>query len=495
MKYERKVKKIKSLISKHDSMDILDVSLRYLYDAGNDKESRLQRHPWLVLLIIKWTFINENRNLIKPLTNDSYMTILNAIYDLAELVKMPTDHNNVHQFMRNMAYQQFIYQHDFSILHIGRNSLLFNYLPENHNLKLLFKKKHGLELRDFISLSFTLIAFVHSGKKHTVEVNDFLPLFKYYSKSLVTAFLDSMSINIKDLSHRLSKDDLSKANYSEYYEQSPFIKYPLIKHGLKYTCVDPFILYRCIENFLYDTLKADEPQKFMKSFGKIFEKYLLKGLRYANLDFIEESNLKKHLPPKIKCIDYVIEQKTFNIFIDAKGVEMPYLGKVTDNPKIILDRVKSSAIKAIEQASAFNNYIFLNDNENLPEFKMDSCLLVVTYKELYLGNGQLLYETVAKDKIDSINEFINEKARIDLKRIYFITVDNFDFMMSLVKNHELDIGDILEKAIADDGEGLSKKFEFSQHIHSFVDQIAPPKFLKEETDKILSEFKSNISEA
>jgi hypothetical protein len=493
MKYERKVKKVKSLISKHDSMDILDTSLRYVYDAGNDKESRLQRHPWLVLLVVKWAFINENKKIIHPLTNNQYMTILNSVYDLADLVKMPTDHNNIHQFMRNMAYQQFIYQHDFSILDIGRNSLLFKYLPENHNLKLLFKRKHGLELKDFISLSFTLIAFVHSGKKHTVEVNQFSPLFRYYSQSLVTLFLDSISINIRDLRKRLSKDDLSKENYSEYYEQSPFIKYPLVKHGLKYTCVDPFILYRCIEHFLYDTLKAEEPQKFMQSFGKIFEKYLIKGLKYANLDYVEESCLKKFLPPKIKCIDYVIKQKNFNIFIDAKGVEMPYLGKVTDNPKIILDKVKSSAIKAIEQASAFNNYLLSNGDENLPQFKMDSCLLVVTYKELYLGNGQLLYDTVAKDKIDSINEFINEKARIDLKRIYFITVDSFDLMMSLVKNHKFDIGDILEKAIADDDDGFNKKFEFSQHVNSFVDQIVPPKFLKEETDKILLDFRKNLS--
>lgn len=495
MKYERKVKKIKSLISKHDSMDILDLSLRYLYDAGNDKESRLQRHPWLVLLVIKWAFINENKKIIQPLTNNHYMTILNTVYDLAELVKMLTDHNNVHQFMRNMAYQQFIYQHDFSILNIGRNSLLFKYLPENHNLKLLFKKKHGLELKDFISISFTLVAFVYSGQKHTVEVNQFSPLFKHYPKGLVSAFLDSISIDIRDLRSRLSKDDLSKGNYSEYYEQSPFIKYPLIKHGLKYTCVDPFILYRCIEHFLYDTLKADEPQKFMQSFGKIFENYLIKGLKYANLDYIEESYLKKNIPPKTKCIDYVIKQKDFNIFIDAKGVEMPYLGKVTDNPKIILDKVKSSAIKAFEQASAFNNHIFLNDNEALPKFKRNSCLLVVTYKELYLGNGQLLYDTVAKEKIDSINESIDEEARINLKRIYFITVESFDFMMSLVKNHKLDIGEILEKAIADDGEGISQKFEFSQHIHSLVDQISPPKFLKVETDKILTEFKQNLSVA
>jgi len=418
------------------------------------------------MLIVKWSFINDSKDFKEPLTRITFNRILSEVHSLGDLVKLPSEHHNIHNFIRNIAYQQFIYQYDFSFLHISRNSFLFAKLPDNHNLKRLFKKKHGLECNEFINLTITLIAFFIEEKKHTIELGFFSPLYERYSKETIQKFLNSISVDINSLKNRLIKNDLSKGHYSEFYEQSSFIRYPLLRNNQKYTCTHPFLLFRCLEHFLYDTLKEDDPEKFMRSFGKIFETYLIKGLDYSGLEYIKETELKRFLPKEIKCIDYIIKQEKFNILIDAKGVEMPYLGKVSDNPQVILGKVKNSAIKALEQASEFNNYLLNGGNNNLPEFRKKSCLLVVTYKELYLGNGQLLYDTVAKEKIDNINSKINEKAKIDLKRVYFITIESFDLIMSLVKNHNMDIGNILESAIANDIEPLSKKFEFSQHIHS-----------------------------
>ena len=175
--------------------------------------------------------------------------------------------------------------------------------------------------------------------------------------------------------------------------------------------------------------------------------------------------------------------------MDAKAVEMPYLGKITDDPDVILGKVKNTAIKAIEQAFQLNELLLKSNNDKLPRFKEKSYLLVVTYKELYLGNGEVIYEALAQKQIDVITNSVDPAACIDLSRIYFITIEDFDLAMSLVKNHGIQIEDVFEKAIHNDRNAATRKFDFSQHISTLCENVVIPDFLEKETSDMLEKFK------
>lgn len=55
--------------------------------------------------------------------------------------------------------------------------------------------------------------------------------------------------------------------------------------------------------------------------------------------FMDERQLIADLPSGTKVVDFLLADCAGNVFVDAKGVEMAYQGKVSHRPDIILDKV------------------------------------------------------------------------------------------------------------------------------------------------------------
>lgn len=56
MQYQRKIKKVKSLLRGYDAADLADALYGYMNANVKDDVERLRRHPWLIMLILKWNF-------------------------------------------------------------------------------------------------------------------------------------------------------------------------------------------------------------------------------------------------------------------------------------------------------------------------------------------------------------------------------------------------------------------------------------------------------
>ncbi|MEX0335913.1 hypothetical protein [Vibrio tubiashii] len=478
MLYERKVKKVKSLLRGYDAADLADALYKYMNAETKDDFERLRRNPWLIMLILKWNFLENriNPESAKILQNNDFMRLLNTAFELGNLVKMPTEVAHFRNMMRNMAYQQFIYQKPLSTTSVATNHRLFSELPENHRLKTKFKLLTNMNINDFNKCCFAIYAAFTS--KGTISIDYFSLVFEKLGKDNIETVLDLLSVDLYKAKARVANNDSSNGTYSEWYEQTPFLKFPIIKHNDNYTCVNIYVLLRTIENYIYDLLKSDSPESFMDSFGKVFEAYLNHGLYYSGSQYIEEVSIKGKLPKGVGVVDFVVNEKVSNVFIDAKGVELPYLGKVSDDPKIILGKVKSSALKAIKQANSLNNYIFGSSVSNL-DFKETNYLLVVTYKELYLGNGKTFHESIAKAAIDEIYDDIDSEARIPLSNIYFLSIESFDHLCSIIKRTNMTFSEVIEHAKSNDQNYQTMKFDFRQHLLSLDVAIERPEYLSE----------------
>ncbi|MDG4868400.1 hypothetical protein P8631_10360 [Guyparkeria sp. 1SP6A2] len=490
-RFFRTSKKIKNQLKSHYPDDVLKQSVNYLYAPENDDLDHIRKHPWIVLLIVKWAFIEEsnihyNR---ERLTSRSFNFILKQAHDLGDLVRMPTDYTDLRLFMRNISYQQFLYQRPFSITSFARQAYIFGQLPENHKIRRKFNTHYGIDIPHFIILSFALTAKFITKNEPDFTIEWFRPIAKELGWEVVHRFLETLSVSIDNLKPTLTRRNQSKGGWQEYYEQTPFLEFPLIRHGQTYTCVEPFVLYRCVENLLYDSIKRLSPEDFMASFGPIFENYLKTGMDRARVEYVTEAKLTPFLPQGASCVDYVIKNREANIFVDAKAVEMPYIGKISDNPEIVLQKIKKNAAKAIHQAFQVNHNAF-NDKAGLPiKHKQESYILVVTFKELALGNGRNFYESIGKDYINKISQSISVEAIIPPENIYFITIDEFDFLMEMESQNQGAALRLIRKAVKDDEKPETRKFDFSQHINSSGVEAQKPQHLQGELDKLLETAK------
>lgn len=484
-KYYSEFKKVRNQFRKYNSYDLIGGALEYINTPYKDKIEMIERHPWLTLLLIKWVLLDRNYPNAKgiPVRNKDVHRLLQLTYELVDKLRMPNEYEHHSLFFRNMAFQQIVYQTDFSYSHLSRQAILFSSLDKNHYIYKSFKNKTGLEIQEYLDLSLATISRFLNSQYNFMPEGWLSSISKKYSNKMVSNFLPLLSKDINEIRNNISNKDNGKRYASEHYELTPFIDYPLIKVKNKYLLTNKNILFRHFEYFIYDTMRKINAEKFMYKFGEIFERYIEKSIIHSEVNYVTENDIKEALGNAGNQIDFIIQDNDANIFIDAKAVEMNSQGKTTHLSKILRDKTKKTILKAIKQSHDVIRKIEDSENCKIPSRK-NNYLLVITFKELYLGNGSTYYEVVAKDKLDEIYADYKEYTCIPPENMYFITIDDFDIMVDMLKNKVLTLSEIIAKARENDTKSVSRKFEFRMHLNSMNIQLKIPEFLAVEKDKM-----------
>lgn len=275
-RYFSAYKSVRNKFRNYDSSVLINGCLKYLHQPAQDKLQQLQKQPWLVLLLIKWILLDEQsfspRKKIP--TDHEVHEVLQSVHDLESSIRMPSQFDHYILFFRNIAYQQFIYQREFTLSHLSRQIALFSELPDNHLIRTQFKQITGLDASRFLELSLVMLVRFIGQNNHSISVGWFSSVSEEYTPQEIQFFLSTFSKSLEEIRDILVEQDNGRRPASEYYEQTPFLEYPLIKAGTEYICVDHNILYRRIEHFIYDKLRSWDAGKFMDKFGRIFESHV-----------------------------------------------------------------------------------------------------------------------------------------------------------------------------------------------------------------------------
>lgn len=489
-RYYSEYKKIRNKFRKYNSLSILQKCVEYLHHPTKDKFENLAKHPWFVMLLMKWVLIDDKFSIHRKRQIDNKATydLIQGVFDLSTFARLPNDFDHHTLFMRGMAYQQFMYQEDFSFPHFARQQILFSELAANNYIQRTFTRIVGLDIKRFLELCLILMTRFITTNEKKISRKWFSSLGHEYSDDEVDKCLYALSLPIMHVRKRLRDNDSGKRLSEEFYEQTPFVRYPLIRNQNDFICIHNNILFRCIEHFVYDLLKEIDSEDFMQKFGKMFEQYIGKIINYTDIIYISEDEIKKCAQVPKKAVDYIIIENNANIFIDAKAVEMAYKGKVAYSSNIIKDKVKVSVLKAIEQAHDTINQIHTKNlyNENLVA-KENNYLIVITCKEFYLSKGLSFYNNIAKDKIDTIYSNNVESGTIPPENMFFVTIQEFELLMEYVRSKKIKISDCFERVKKDDADPQTSKFVFTQHLLGWKAND-PPSFLVEKANDTLSKF-------
>ncbi|MDH0313650.1 hypothetical protein N7410_20485 [Klebsiella pasteurii] len=484
---------IRSEIQGYNPDMFIEFCMQYNLQKFEDNLDMLRHMPWVVNLCLKWSasVIGKNKK-FKTLNRNQAIELFQKAFETLSIIPIGLEKKNgVHFFLRNNLYQQGIYQKVDALNSISRQVFLFSKLENTHKIKTTFLSLTNVTIEDFLKLSYVLITHIttsHPVRK--IDANTFIILFTIIPKITIEKFLDTISIDYDELPG-FSKLRSHEKPLLEYYSSSPYLEKPLIKKGSEYFQIHAQLTSTSLQTFIYDLLRRTDAEKFMDSFGNVFENSVEKIIQESQIPFISESKLKEALPKDNKVVDFLIPHTNANIFIDAKGVEIHQKGMVTLRPEDIAGKIKSSVLKAIEQSHEVNREIHSDSNLITP-FRKNSFIICITYKNLFLGNGSFLSSTYAEDEMKKIYDKFDSDYHIPKENIFCLAFDEFEYLVASCKNAKVYPHEVLQYAVEKNKKPSSAAFLFAHHIESFFDRVINSDLVNEMGKKMVQSILDKI---
>jgi hypothetical protein len=449
-------------------------ALHKVHSSGTDVMRQYQ--PWNILLAMKWMLqeadtVSHRR---PTATLSDFHAVLRTLNEIDGNVRMPSTYEHVTLFMRHLAFQQFWLQRGASAEALGRQDLLFSSLPDNHLFVQEFYKLTGLRPTQFMELAFsTLTQLLETPAPKAISRLDFKDIEQGLPPGTLNKFLQSLSKSVPELHSWLGGTEFEGMSVADQkILPTPLVDTPLIRMaGGSYTIVSPILLMRSLESFVYRTLRRSNPEEFGKKFGPMFETYVGRCLTDAGLHYIDEKELEAKLPGLGKCVDFLLIEDDCQVLLDAKGIEMSPRGRVSQRADLVLETIKSSAVKAIEQAMATAARIRkLPATHALARGREEVFLLVVTFDDLFLGSSFDFGAIFGEHVLPRLERDYGMPLPIPIEHIFFLSIDDLEWLLACVRAKDASVGDILRHARNEDRSHRTRKFMFQQHLATLCPQ-------------------------
>ncbi|MBD0331401.1 MAG: hypothetical protein ICV66_01985 [Chitinophagaceae bacterium] len=349
-----------------------------------------------------------------------------------------TNHKSVTQSFRIVAYQQFDYQEQFYKSIISRQLIIYLKLKSRLDIDSQFEKVTRIGLSNFFRYIFFTFAFVNRDqfqKGHNYQGflnNDFITFFtETFTFSELENFLKLLTIYEPKDFEPLQK---LKDEKLQLYETNFFITKPFLYYNGHYHLPHRAILNQTLKHYVYTCLKSALPDAFPEEFGKRMEKYVQLGLKEGFFDYQNESELKR-LYDLTKVSDYRVDQ---DILIECKATELHPRSGVLRLPNILTKELNSSIVKAYQQLLCTAKAI---------DADREWFGIIVTYREMYLGFGQDAWDEFLQAPLE---EFLLEQnlsiTILPPQNLFFITIEDWDYIVQIVKDKNATLKEILLKA-------------------------------------------------
>jgi hypothetical protein len=447
--------------------------------------------PWELLFLLKIAFIEGGTNGTKTATTNDVNKLLNQIKGLATHEDFfDGTITGIYKFFRIMSFQQFMFQSKLASYDISRQIVI--YQDASDRLKQRFESITGMPISTYLQFFIALwVSFCMELNAQYITKNN---LKEIGSDQQTDSFLDSVSLDLTGarefLIHHYS---LTPEKLLQVTEQSPLKRFPLLLADNKYYCYYPYLLQDRFTHVIYDILKENDGQDFTHEFGALFENYIYKLLGTTGLNYKIEDELKQLFPGKRVC-DALIELVDIIVLIEIKGVEMHPSAQINPTNAIMTQRLQTSIVKSFEQL-----YDFTYTLHNTPEGRIicdgkNVYAIVVTYKEMYLSNGEDLWnEFLAEPLLNYIGRKGLNKDLLPPQNILFSSVKSFEFLTKILIHDNSVLSGLIQNVVQDNSDPSTKKHLFDMYLSKYEGK--PIQFLDDVYhdifDELISKYRGN----
>lgn len=466
--------KIKSF--SYDSLAILLLnSLKYL-----EKQDNLTAF-WHPLLLLKWTIeFAEDKYPPKIAKKDDVTKMLKKIGELemSHSTFYPDSYDSLRKSMTILGYQQLMYQELCSWDVFARQVVLYLHCEHKFEIDISFNKLTNLKIIEFLQMLYYIWYFIFRNEVKEIKYygyvsNNMLAFIEnQYGKQKLQAFLDLLMICRENIHSVLESDKRNVRNYNlQPFETSIFTRKPLFLFRDKYYIPHKDVVKHTAKYFLYEFLKSKE-ESFTTEFGIRMEKYLELGLRELNINYINETELKRTIGRNNNLVDFIVDEQ---ILIEAKAIEMkPYVG-TNPTDELLANEFRQNITKAYAKQ-------MLNVIKTMPN-NTEYFGIIVTYKKLNLGNASDIWHQFLKEETLKIID-IQTTYLLPIQNLFFIDLPTWDILMQVLKTESISLVQILKDVRQSDSEFKTKKEWFAMHLDKYNIQQLDLEYLKKGLDQI-----------
>lgn len=435
--------------------------------------------PWNLLLFLRYcskystkkNFSEEQKILNAYAVYDEYINVREDKY-------LNNEKQDLNKFFLRLAHQQFPFQLGLiGLKHKTARQLIFFSHFDNFLLE-----KYGLNSITFLKVSFLLFS-VFSKNTRVINASSFSQVRKFSnSEDMITKYLEIVAIDPKELQRQLWLT--VQFNDDDIYDNFIFKRKPLLKYQDKFYLFSNAFFYQVLAYGLYDLIKPYSEARMQ--FGTLFEEYAQKRIDQHFPDNLSERAMRDRTqktrdePSKV---DTVVNSPANIILFEYKATEL------TEEAIIDPSNEKIGALRGLIKGVA-QGYktirLFKSSENNFPEIDLSKprFLLIVSYRETYLGNAERHWGIIAPILQKQYN--IDNLEDIDSSNIFLISIDDLEWLLSLKDQ----IDEVLHSAV--NRFKMNDAFDFSQILSKFVDKKFKNPHLDSAFEKMIQQCLADI---
>lgn len=473
MSFHEKFKRVRNRLSKIETMSLIQLCSIKLHEIENKHITEWEGWlPWNLVLLIKWSVEYGGKQYpTREATKTVITKLINLMNDLPSENVFLKDNGigGLQKFVRTTAFQQFWYQTRLNSWELSRQYLLFCEIPPEHQIQKNFKDNHGLDTRKFLELCLLLWAWIGKNQNNIVFKPSVLSSVTNFTTDEILTFLNSISLTLDGLKIYLNERKQRIENpYFQLTEVTPLVRFPLLRDDQgNYLVYSRRVFERTIASIFYDTTKNTGGSPLSEQFASLFEKYIEQNISSSASTYYSEAELYKEFV-KEKVTDFLLPFDDCTVLLEAKAIEMRPTVQVYPDNKQLGRELSDSVVKAAYQGFSLANEITKKYDALAIPCRDKFFLVVVTYRDLFLGNGQDMWEEFLGDLVTPfLEENDIDPKIIPPEHIVVLTIDDLDLLLSVVWAGLDSIPNILEEMVKDNSDRSTMKYSFSMHLDQY----------------------------
>lgn len=492
-------KPIRNLLGKYDSVSLAIQAATRLHEIEAKPVQEWGRWPpWLLLLLIKWGFeFGGSQYPPKAVAEADLVRLINKLHDFEGVCGSPFlgggGPPGPLKFLRTKAYQQFWMERPLGSWDLARQRVLFCQLPREHWLQVQFIQRFGLTMDDFTEFAVVVWTWLAKNPAN-VQLNP-ESLFGNFSVPAAkkAAFIAALALQPKDVTGFLRERPQQVTNPCfQLAEPSPLARHPLLTLEGNQLVYSRRLFERTISHFFYDQARLIGQSEGAELVAQLLEQYVAESLLSIPMPFYGESEIKRAFPSR-KVTDFLVPRDAFTLMVEVKATEIRPSVMVFPANQQLVRELRSSVIKAAVQGySLANDLVTCSAALNIPN-RSDFFLFILTYRDMYLGPGQSLWDEFLGEAIEAELKGADVDTQvIPPERIVVLSLAEWDMFVAILRTDLTLLSRILNEMVVSNRRPDTAKFTFGQHLDPYIPAQPELPYLDEEFAALCTSMEAKL---